>query len=86
MSPEAQTMKAPNMFRLKIHRGALGCGTSIATIVTALVMSGLLPPELSTPEFASAASGFLSALASAVGICGIVRKNPAISDEQGGEM
>lgn len=61
------------MFKLKIHKGAFGCGASITTLVTGIVMSGILPEQMSTPEFASAASGILSALASAVGLCSVFR-------------
>ncbi len=59
--------------RVQMKKQALSCGASVTAIVTAVVMSGLLPPEMSTPEVASALSGLLSTLASAIGLCTVFR-------------
>lgn len=52
---------------------AVACGTSITVIWTAIAASGLLPPEIVTPEVSNAIGGVLAALASATGLCNFFR-------------
>lgn len=54
-------------------RSAMACGSSVAVVWTAIVATGLLPAEISSPEVTNAIAGLLSALASAVGLCNFFR-------------
>lgn len=54
---------------------ALGCGSSIGILCTAIAASGLLPETLMEPTVITAASTLLTALATALGLCRHV--NPA---------
>lgn len=59
-------------------RSAVACGSSVAIVWTAIVATGLLPPELSQPEVTNAVGGLLSALASAIGLCNFFRHEPSV--------
>lgn len=57
-------------------RSAIACGSSVAVVWTAIVATGVLPAEISSPTVTNAIAGLLSALASAVGLCNFFRHSP----------
>lgn len=63
------------MKRLQFSKTGLGCGGSMAAIVTLLVSTGVLPEQFQQPDAIAMITGVLTTLASSFRICHIFERS-----------
>ena len=74
------------MKRFRVSKTSIGCGASVAALLTILQATGLLPPEFQEPEVVAAITGLLTTLGAAFQVCHVTKTPPGNSDENKGEL
>jgi hypothetical protein len=74
------------MKRFRVSKTSIGCGASVAALLTILQATGLLPPEFQEPEVVAAITGLLTTLGAAFQVCHVTKHPPGNGDESKGEL
>lgn len=59
------------MSRFRVSKTSIGCGGSVAALLTVLQATGWLPPEFQKPEVVSALTGLLVTIGAAFQVCNV---------------
>lgn len=74
------------MKRFRVSKTSIGCGASVAALLTILQATGLMPPEFQEPEVVAAITGLLTTLGAAFQVCHVTKTPPGNGDEGGSEL
>lgn len=59
------------MERFRVSKTSIGCGATVAALITIIQATGLLPESFQSPEVVSALTGLLTTLGAAFQVCGV---------------